>query len=124
MRFNPLTPRAQSLAAWAWIALLIVFSLQPLRLRAIASGRPLHPLVHALMFGLAALLSLIRNARRTQRLIRTAAILLVAAGLETAQSMFYGHRTEWTDVWSDAFGVLIVVVATRVAVRVKKRASP
>ena len=108
-----LTPGALSSAARVWIALLIVFSLQPMRLRAIAFGKPLHPLLHASLFGIAAALMLIRSAGPAQRLIRTSGILLVAAGLETAQSLIYGHRTEWTDFRSDAFGVLIAVVVRR-----------
>ena len=111
-RFKP-TPGALSSAAWVWIAILIVVSLQPVRLRAIAFGKPLHPLLHASMFGLAAALMLIRSAGPARRLIRTFGILLVAAALEIAQSMIYGHRIEWKDLGSDAVGILIAVVAAR-----------
>ena len=93
-----------------------------MRLRAIAFGKPLHPLLHASMFGLAALM-LIQGASPKQRLIRASGILLVAVGLESAQSMIYGHRTEWKDFWSDTFGVLFALLIARGFRQVSKRAS-
>jgi len=123
LRVNPPASRALRLAAWAWFAILIVCSLQPLRVRAIAFGKPLHPLLHIFLFGLTAALLLIRSTRGTERLIRASGVLLLAVGLETAQSLLYGHRTEWRDFWSDAFGVLIALVAARVFQRRVKSLS-
>jgi VanZ family protein len=102
-------------AAASWIVFLVVFSLQPLRLRAIAGGKPLHPALHVIVFGLAALFPLLLSANRMQEWVRALGILFLGIGIEMGQSFIYGHRTEWRDFRADVLGVLGAVVMIRCA---------
>jgi len=100
-------------AATAWIVFLIVFSLQPLRLRAIAGGKPLHPALHVIVYGLAALFPLLLSVNRMQESVRALGVLFLGFGIETGQSFLYGRHTEWRDLRADVLGVLAAMVAIR-----------
>lgn len=99
--------------AAVWIGLLIVFSLQPLRLRAIAGGSPLHPAVHVLTFGFAALFPLLLSVTRMQEWTRALGVLCLGIGIEIAQGFIYRHRTEWRDFEADLLGILAAALLIR-----------
>jgi VanZ family protein len=101
-------------AATAWIVFLIVFSLQPLRLRAIAGGKPFHPALHMIVYGLAALFPLLLSVNRTQESVRVLGVLFLGIGIEMGQSFIYGRRTEWGDFKADVLGVLAALVMARI----------
>jgi hypothetical protein len=100
-------------AAASWIVFLVVFSLQPLRLRTVAGGKPLHPALHVIAFGLAALFPLLLSVNRTQEWARALGVLFPGVGIEMGQSLIYGHHTEWKDFRADVLGVLFALVMIR-----------
>ena len=102
-------------AAAVWIVFLVVFSFQPLRLRAIAGGKPLHPALHVIVYGLAALFPLLLSVNRIQEWVRALGVLFLGVGVEMGQSFLYGHRTEWRDFRADALGVVFVLITIRCA---------
>jgi hypothetical protein len=101
------------LAAAVWIALLVAFSLQPWRLRAIAGGRPLHPALHVVMFGLAALFPLLLSASLVREWTRALSVLCLGIGIEVVQGLVYRHHTEWKDFKSDVLGILSAILVVR-----------
>ena len=100
-------------AAASWIVFLAVFSLQPLRLRAIAGGKPLHPALHVIVYGLAALFPLLLTVNRMQEWGRALGVLFLGIGIEMGQSLIYRHRTERRDFKADLLGVLTALVMIR-----------
>jgi hypothetical protein len=96
-------------ASAAWIFLLTVLSLQPLRPRATLRGTPAHVAVHILAFGSAALMPLILAANRAQLWFRTFCLLSLAVAIEIGQGLIYHQRTEWTDFEADGLGIVIAL---------------
>lgn len=118
-----MTRRQLRCAAAAWIVLLTVISLQPLRLRAIAGGQPLHPVLHFILFGGAALFPLLLSANRAQAWIRALFVLCIGICVEMGQSLLYRHRTEWRDFEADALGVVAAAIVIRTG-RLFSRKTP
>jgi hypothetical protein len=91
----------------------VLFSFQPLRLRAISGGRPLHAALHVIVFGITALLPLLLCVNRVQEWARALGVLCLGIGIEVGQSLLYRHRTEWKDFRADVLGILAAVVVVR-----------
>jgi len=100
-------------AGAAWIAFLVLVSLQPLRLRATVRGTTGHLFVHLVLFGSAAVLPLLLSENRVAESVRAFGILCLAAAIEIAQGRIYHIKTEWSDIEFDCIGVLTVFVAIR-----------
>lgn len=102
-------------AGAAWILLLVVISLQPLRPRATIRGTSAHVVVHILAFGLAAAAPLRLSVSRLQLWLRTLYLLGLAAGIEIGQAVIYHQHTEWTDFEADGIGITIALLAILIA---------
>jgi|SRR5580658_9753072 hypothetical protein len=110
------TVSTRSNLRWAgatWIVVLVLLSLQPIRLRATVRGTTGHFFVHIVLFGSAAVLPLLLSENRVAEAVRAFSILCLAAAIEIAQSRIYHLKTEWSDLEFDCIGVLTVFVAIR-----------
>jgi hypothetical protein len=95
------------------IALLIVFSLLPLRPRATLHGTPGHLALHITGFGLVALPSLLLTVTRAQRWIGLVCLGGLALAVEMGQCFVFQQRMEWEDVLLDCLGALSALALIR-----------
>jgi len=110
--------------AQAWILLLIVGSLQPVRPRPVlVSVVSLHRLIHWLAFSGASLLLLYLCRTRAQEIRSVLSVFFLGLFLEYAQHLIYHNPIEWWDVRDDAFAILAALVIYRFT-RACRRPSP
>jgi hypothetical protein len=98
-----MTRPALRVIATVWLLLLILGSLQPVRL-GLAVG--VHREAHWLAFAGAALLVVCLSRNWRHEILSTFVIFFVGLSLETLQHLIYGNPMEWRDVADDGVAVL------------------
>ncbi len=97
----------------AWVACLLVGSLQPVRLGAARGGTMMHLILHLLAFGIPAFLLQLHYSR--QAWVWVAAFTLLptlslAFVIELTQTLIYRNSFEWADVFADLLGTFIAIL--------------
>jgi len=92
--------------AYAWIALMTVFSLQPFRFGATRQGTHSHVPAHIAAFGGAAILFLISSKSRAEEWFCAASLISLAVAIEVAQWLIYKGVFEWWDIRTDAAAIV------------------
>ena len=95
----------------AWIAALVVLSLQPLRPHRLITRPAGHFVLHILLFGSAAVVPLLLSRNRRQQAVRALCLFCLASAIEFCQALIYVKHMEWKDVEIDGFGILIAFTA-------------
>jgi hypothetical protein len=101
---------ALRIAAWIWLSLLTVGSLQPARPGPV---KLLHRPVHYVAFGGAALLLLPLSRTRRREILGALAIFLLGFSLEIIQYLINRNYLEWRDVGDDGLAILLAFVLYR-----------
>ncbi len=99
------------MAAWIWLALLILGSLQPARPGPV---KLLHRPIHCVAFAGAALLLLPLSRTRRREIQGALAIFLLGFSLELLQHLISRNYLEWRDVADDGLAILLAFVLYRV----------
>lgn len=94
-------------AAWVWIALLVVGSLQPSRPGVVQA---FHREIHWGAFAGTSLLLFALSKTRRREILGACAIFLLGVSLEVAQHLIYRNPVEWHDI-ADNFVAILVAFA-------------
>lgn len=108
-------------AAWVWIALLVVGSLQPSRPSTVKS---LHREIHWVAFAGAALLLFALSKTRRREILRACTVFLLGVSLEIAQHLIYRNHLEWQDIADDGLAILAAFILYRLTGAWKPKRGP
>jgi len=104
-KYGPRQLKSKSrIAAWIWLALLIVGSLQPARPGILRGG---HRPIHYVAFAGAALLLLASSYTRRQEILCAVGIFFLGISLEFLQHLIYRNPVEWRDIGDDGFAIVV-----------------
>ena len=109
------------IAAWVWLSLLIVGSLQPAR-PVIVKGN--HRPIHYVAFAGAALLLLALSRTRRREIQGALAIFSLCFSLEFLQHLIYRNHLEWRDIADDGLAIFLALALYRLAGAWKPRPDP
>ena len=87
----------------AWVALLVIGSLQPARPSLVKAA---HREIHWLGFAVPAILQFIVARTRRQEILGGFAIFSLGLSIEVLQHLMYGIRLEWLDVRDNGLAIL------------------
>jgi glycopeptide antibiotics resistance protein len=71
------------------------------------SGGRLHAWYHVALFLILGLLAMRASPRLSMRLCWLIVAVMLGFAMECAEAICYGSLMEWTDVWTDALGVVL-----------------
>jgi hypothetical protein len=108
-------------AAWVWIGLLVLGSLQPSRPSTV---KGFHREIHWVAFAGAALLLFALSKTRRQEILRACTVFLLGVSLEIAQRLIYHNHLEWQDIADDGLAIVAAFLLYRLTGAWKPKRGP
>jgi hypothetical protein len=121
VRRTAVSRAALRIIAWAWIAVLIVGSLQPAR-PGVVKG--LHREVHWVAFAGAAVLLFALSKTRLREILGAGTIFLLGVSLEVMQHLIYRNHLELRDIVDDGLAILAAFALYHLTGAWKPRPDP